>query len=418
MLDVNGNADGNGFGIRVADSANNRIDGNVLSGNDRSGILIRNAGSTENVVTNNFVGTDSTGSTAVPNGSIGVVVQSARNQIGTAENGNVISGNGRHGVLISGAAATDNSVLANKVGTNAAGTAAIANNGFGVWVNSADRNQIGGADTGAGNTVSGNTRSGVALSNADNSTIDGNRIGTTADGMAAIGNRAAGVFLNAGSTDNTISHNQIAGNQATGVSVVSQTTIGNTLFGNKVGTTADGSSELHNGTFGILIQSSGNTVGGQPDDPNIVSAATRGIVFSGVNATGNTVSHNLVGTDGNGADLGMATGIQIANNANGNTIASNTIANNQTGVRFLGSAGNDNRVTQNSFVDNSVIGIDLAGLGPTANDAGDADEGANRGQNHPVLESAVVVGNNVNVTFSVPTDVANATYDLTIELFK
>jgi hypothetical protein len=75
---------------------------------------------------------------------------------------NVISGNTGFGVSILGAGSGGNQVAGNYIGTNAAGTGGVPNQGRGVQVE-ASNNAIGGTADGAGNLIAFNTRSGVAI---------------------------------------------------------------------------------------------------------------------------------------------------------------------------------------------------------------------------------------------------------------
>ena len=83
-----------------------------------------------------------------PDGSIGV------------RNGNIVSGNGGSGVVLAG---SGNTVQGNFIGVNAVGTAAIANGGDGVAVQGASSNIIGGNTPGAQNVISGNLDHGVSI---------------------------------------------------------------------------------------------------------------------------------------------------------------------------------------------------------------------------------------------------------------
>ncbi|MBL7961799.1 hypothetical protein JNL27_16315, partial [bacterium] len=96
---------------------------NIISGNGDEGIEI---GGTNNHVLGNFLGTDVTGLLALPNAS-GIGVFAMYNQIGDGTTGgrNILSGNTQNGLYFQGA--DSNVVLGNFVGTDATGTAAIPN---------------------------------------------------------------------------------------------------------------------------------------------------------------------------------------------------------------------------------------------------------------------------------------------------
>ena len=66
----------------------------------------------------------------------------------------MISGNTVHGVEISDAGTTDDTVLGNRIGTNAAGTGPLGNHGSGVVIEAgATGNTVGGTAAGSGNTI-------------------------------------------------------------------------------------------------------------------------------------------------------------------------------------------------------------------------------------------------------------------------
>ena len=143
-------ASGNWIGVNSAagPGTENALERNVISGS-YIGISIDNTGTNGNVVAGNLIGTDPSGTSAVPNQtyaapiSYGVVIAvgASSNLIGTsgqegpddALERNVISGNTQNGVYIyaQGAPTTGNVVAGNYIGTTAAGTAPLAN-GWGV----------------------------------------------------------------------------------------------------------------------------------------------------------------------------------------------------------------------------------------------------------------------------------------------
>ena len=104
---------------------------------------------TGNFVDGNFIGTNATGATGIANG-IGVEIDAPSNTVGgtAAGAGNLISDNNDTGVLINGAAASGNLIVGNLIGTNASGTAAAPNN-FGVFIQAGSTNNTIGGTTGA-----------------------------------------------------------------------------------------------------------------------------------------------------------------------------------------------------------------------------------------------------------------------------
>src|SRR4029453_16096171 len=102
---------------------------------------------TNNLVQGNLIGTDSSGSNDLGNGSAGVAITEANDcTIGgtVAGAGNVISGNGAEGVRLNSPTATGNRVQGNKIGTRADGTTPLPNSSQGVRVlNSSSNNTIG-----------------------------------------------------------------------------------------------------------------------------------------------------------------------------------------------------------------------------------------------------------------------------------
>src|SRR5207247_8558903 len=97
---------------------------NVISRNTADGIVLASTAD-RNDVTGNYIGVTASGDAALPNGFSGVDIQGSTSSITF----NVISGN-EVGVLISGGGG--NSLKGNRIGTNAAGTAAIPNQFTGV----------------------------------------------------------------------------------------------------------------------------------------------------------------------------------------------------------------------------------------------------------------------------------------------
>ncbi len=150
---------------------------NVISGIDGPGIRFRNSvGGTGNVVLGNYVGTDVTGAKALGS-EVGISVEAAGNTVGGpgAGEGNLVSGNLTDGIAVYGNAVV---VQGNRVGTDAAGSAALPNQLRGLVIFSADGTLVGGVGPGEGNVIAFSGTAGAAVLGigAGGNTIRGNSI--------------------------------------------------------------------------------------------------------------------------------------------------------------------------------------------------------------------------------------------------
>jgi titin len=388
---------------------------NVISGNT-DGVYLKTPGTSGNVVLGNLIGTDKTGTAKLGNTDDGVHFgsQVSGNTIGgtAAGSGNVISGNGRDGVYIRDNS-SGNVVLGNRIGTDRNGTAKLGNALAGVGINQARQNTIGGTVAGAANLISGNGAYGVYLygDRASGNVVLGNRIGTDASGTGRLGNGQDGVLFEQGATGNTLggtaagAANVVSGNGRDGVYLKDTGTSGNVVLGNKIGTDVSGTAKLGNTQDGVLISNgaTGNTVGGTASGAaNAISGnGSNGVEFSQAGTSGNVVLGNKIGTDlGANANLGNALdGILADSGATGNTVggtvsgSGNTIAWNAKGVVITGDTTGGIAVLGNSIFANAGPGIDLGDDGTTPNGA-NPRAFPNRGQNAPVLTG--VSGNTVS----------------------
>jgi titin len=453
--------------------------GNTISGNRADGIWII-AGDPpvpgeSYLIENNNIGTDVTGSFAVPNSGLvgsmaaGIIAEGSDDII----RGNIISGNlstnpgwTAQGVRIRG---SGNLVEGNFIGTDAGGSGPIPNTGSGVLVESSgSNNQI------VNNTISGNLERGVHILGGFSNTIESNRIGTSLSGLSPIGNELDGVLID-GSESNQILGNLISANLGNGIAFVGGATY-NKVLGNYVGTDISGTIALGNTLNGVHLQDFGtdyNSIGGPDEsDRNIISGNQHGITLY---CSGNSVRGNYIGTDITGtAALSNSNGIRLSNAAQLNTVEGNLISGNQfAGVLF--DATQDNNVVAGNFIgtdstgtaplgntqgivingsfnnffgsnlisgnsdqgivvgsdvgdvsaggnwifDNSIhgnggLGIDLASDGVTLNDPDDADNGPNSLMNFPTLISAQDIGGVTNVSGEIGGTAFNSQYDLQI----
>jgi hypothetical protein len=379
-------------------------EGNVISGSVTRGVEIQGNNTS---VQGNKIGTDAGGTADLGNGSEGVYV------VGTAANiviggasvaaRNVVSGNGGYGIRLA-SNGTNVSVQGNYVGTDATGSSDLGNSLSGVLVGVGFKSIF-------QNVISGNDQEGVHLT-ASNNFVQGNFIGTNAAGTAALANVGAGVLIGSNQTDNSVGgstaaeRNIISGNGAAGIELASAST-GNPVRGNYVGTDASGTFAISNGGSGIKLTSTlGNTIGGSgAGEGNLISGnAANGIELS--SASNVTVFGNRVGTQVDGATpLGNGSSGIVFTSSNGNSIGSsgsfaNTIAFN-TGAGVWVQSGIGNTIGGNSIHANGGLGIDVSTVGVTVNDAGDPDTGANNRQNFPVLSLARTDGSSLVVDGSL-----------------
>ncbi|HEU4937884.1 MAG TPA: pentapeptide repeat-containing protein [Vicinamibacterales bacterium] len=371
-------AKGNATGIRIG-FANNTVGGtaaatrNVISGNLGNGVLIQGpvSGSIgvliQNVVRGNYIGTDASGTLARGNAGNGVQIVNA--QLNTVA-ANLVSGNGAEGIRIDGFRSTGNIIQGNYVGTNASGAAALGNNNSGIYLRRAGQNSI------VGNVVSGNTGfAGIAVC-----------------GTPAFCGGGEPIELEAPPLSSDASNNVIRGNI--------------------VGLTAAGTDPLRNAGYGVSLDGAPNTtIGGSvAGEPNIISSnGPAGVIMFGDGANGNLVRGNYIGTDitgtldrhNNGPGVQIPQGSDNIISGTDAGLAPNVIMFNQGPGIHVGDAGLRNKLRINRIDLNDDLGINLGPLGIMPNDPGDTDDGANDGQNYPVLTSAQISGGTVTIQGSL-----------------
>lgn len=370
---------------------------NLISGNNRAIELgFDNAGPDGTVIQGNFIGTDASGTIAVPNTSQGIVLggQSEDTQIGGIQpgEGNLISGNTGAAVsefpwYESGSPVTrarGTVVQGNRIGTTSSGLAPLGNAGGVVVTGGTVGGPSGAVDgdcSGACNVVAASGNVAAHLGTI----VQGNMIGTDLTGTVDFGNPNAGVTAG---TDSLIGGsgpgegNLISGNgDASGGFGVRVEATGVTIRGNLIGLAADGETPLANGgvnsstqSAGVYVRAGDVTIGGDsPGDGNTISGNRgAGITFYGPSGgvDGGVVRGNLVGVAADGATPAPngTEGIMIqysAGNVIGGTGAGqgNTIAHNGwSGVAVVGTTwgpATGNRIRGNSIYENGGMGIQI-----------------------------------------------------------
>ena len=183
---------GNVSGVTIGGStagARNVISGNLLNGVRIDGTDLPVV---DTVIQGNYIGTDATGTADLGNGSSALRVEKATNTIigGTAPGArNVISGNAE-GILSLESDGT--TIQGNYVGTDATGMSAIPNGNRAVNFFNDTNGLLGGQTAAARNIISGNgpTFDGVYIGDSTSVDVIGNWVGLAADGESPLGQRA------------------------------------------------------------------------------------------------------------------------------------------------------------------------------------------------------------------------------------
>ena len=358
-------------GIHINDAPENFIGinlenaANVIAGNNAVGIVIEGSNATGNIVWGNFIGTNAAGNAALENGTVPLTDDYAIRINGSSDN--IIGGFEGHrniicgGVLLDGANAMRNKLIGNYIGIDITGNTSLEAVGHGVQIGGGSQNEIGPA-----NVISGHVWSGIDIINTTENRVIGNLIGTNATGLTAIPN-GWGIFLSA-TSDNIIGgptieeRNLISGNLADGIVVEGNSASGNTIIGNFIGTGISGDNSLENMANGIYLNGApDNRIGGKSlDSANVISGNfSDGILIGSIDATGNQVLGNFIGTDITGTITVKNEGAGISiNNAPENIIggidpeAKNIIYG---GMVITNAEAQRNRVMGN------YVGVDITG---------------------------------------------------------
>lgn len=216
----------------------NPVDGNLISGNMEFGMGLWNANSISNTIANNFIGTDVNGAIALGNGYDGVHMNGPAYNV---VHDNLISGNGSNGVALCCTNDThDNVIESNQIGTDVSGSYALPNRYNGVGIDGGAHNNQIRYNLVSGN---GNQGIGMWQPETMANSIEGNFIGTDATGTFAISNGNDGIHLNDWSHDNIVIDNLVSGNHEAGI-LIAGFSNHNNVSGNRIGTDATGTGPL------------------------------------------------------------------------------------------------------------------------------------------------------------------------------
>jgi uncharacterized repeat protein (TIGR01451 family) len=372
----------------------NFITGNLISGNDESGIELNNGMTTNTYVAGNIIGLSADSLTALPNGSgslpaIDINAGAYGNLIGP---GNIISGNTNDGIALSGAVILPNFIMGNLIGVGGAPALELGNGDHGININTtidddgnAPDNPTGyTAFIGPANIISDNKSNNGGGALDVYGTDDSGGISVDGEGVRIYGN-AIGLFAFPAGLDifGIGAQNPLidVGNSGNGIVL---NTGGHQVGGSEA---FEANFILHNERHGILVKGSG-TYG------NVIQGN-----FIGVSPpTGLTVFD--IGNRGNGIVIHSASTTQIGGTGEfeDNVIAGNGI----NGIALRQGATSNgwanliqrNQIYANARTNaNAGIGIDLehdidvsdVQPDPAGDDPNDSPGYANYGQNQPVI---------------------------------
>lgn len=315
-----------------------------------------------------YLGVNYDGSVAMPN-DIGVACYGG--VAGNTIKNNLISGNTTAGIGLR--TSNSNIVQGNKIGTDITGMFRIPNY-YGVAIDSAASNTIGGTLASQRNLISGNSYAGVAINTniSHDNIIKGNYIGVNTNGLSFTDTIANyyGIAINE-SYNNIIGgsasgeRNIISGNTDGGIAILGLASTGNTIKGNYIGTNADGTDSIANGN-GILLSGASNTLigGTATDEKNVISGNhLSGISMAYFGTRNNIVKGNYIGTDKTGMNpISNHTGVYIFSNANSN-IVGGTVAGERNIISANYEMGICMEAADSNIVKGNYIGPDSTGLG-------------------------------------------------------
>jgi hypothetical protein len=356
-------------GIEINGSNNNTlhknyigtINGTSASPNTLNGIYITN-GSSNNIIGGKIF-ENSSGQINNPTGAEGK--ETAVYII--PPQGNLISGNSQNGILVD-LNSTNNYFYGNFIGTTSSGNSALSNMLNGILIENAPNNSVIGCEVYNNpfvfyNVVSGNNENGIQITNSNNCVIQGNFMGITMNNQGLCPNQLDGLLVNGTSTNVQVGGviplgNVISGNNGNGIHVTGNVS-GFISFNTFAGIFAFGG-VAPNGLNGILVD-------GDANNSVIRTCVTSGNNGSGIELSGNssyiTVEDVICGTQTNSFTvLPNNNGLTISGNSNNNIIQSTTSVaynnvysgNTNNGIQLLDNSNN------NAFY-NCKVGVAIFG---------------------------------------------------------
>ena len=369
MIELDGTNAGNVDGLTLgAGSDGSIIAGLIVNNFGRNGIQIN---STNNVIAGNWIGLDSTGTLDFGNGRLstgdGITISANNNTIGLGAPAwrNVLSGNNDEGVDVD-PGVTGVVIENNYIGTNAMGTASVAN-GLITDSDSGGARLDGNGTIFRNNLVSGNLNWGVYVNGTGN-VLQGNRIGTDAAGTAGIGNSGPGIRVVGGNNHviggvNPGDGNTIAYNTGNGVQVESAASTGIVILGNSI--FGNGGLGIDLGNNGVTLNDGGDGDAGANNQQNfpvltsVQMSNTQATIAGSLNSTANSqyriefFANTTPDSSGYGEGQIYLGYVNVTTDGSGNANFSTTLAVTGTEGSSISATATRSNVTFTTFTDTS-----------------------------------------------------------------
>ena len=374
LIELNGTGAGSANGLVLgAGSDGSTIRGLVINRFSLSGIQVN---STNNLIVGNWIGVDATGTLDRGNTVDGITISANNNTIGTlaAADRNVLSGNNDEGVDVD-PGVTGVVIQGNYIGTNVTGTAAVPN-GLASDPDSGGARLDGNGIIFRNNLVSGNLNWGVYVTGTGN-VLHGNQIGTDAAGTAALANSGPGIRIAGGSNHviggvNAGEGNTIAYNTGNGIQIESATSMGIAILGNSIFGNSGLGIDLANN--GVTVNDAGdgdtgtNNLQNFPVLTSVQMSSTQATIVGTLNSTANTnfrieffssATQDATGYGEGQTHLGF---VNVTTDGSGNASFNTTLAVTGSEGGFISATATRSNATFTTFTDTSEFAQNTAAV--------------------------------------------------------
>jgi len=291
---------------------------NYVSGNVAYGIPVFGTGCNFNIIVGNFIGTDITGTDSIPN-TYGVLFDdgASYNRLGGIATGagNLLSGNSGYGVFLYNPGTQRDTVIGNLIGTDVTGTLALPNSN-GIVIDGPSFNHYVDSNVISGNRQMGID---IHVAGSDSNVVIRNKIGTDITGTLPLGNIFDGIRIGEGPHHNMIGKagkgNIIAYNGGNGITVMTSAELYNIFTENSIFNNAELGIDLF--PAGPTLNDAGDADAGPNDlmnfpviqnvNMNLINGITSisGIIDHTVNGGPNGIKIELYKSDNSASGYGQ-----------------------------------------------------------------------------------------------------------------